>query len=129
MIDKLISPVTDWVARRSVRQQRDSSLWNPDLWGADIDSAGHLTLDEFDVCNALAEYGSPTMLVSHSRLRHDIHQFMAAAEAAFDDVFIAFSYKTNAVSGVLEHIHAGGMGAEVISPYGIMARRKTGRPR
>ncbi len=79
-------------------------------WGLEIGPNATLWSDGVDLAAVATAQGTPLHVVRGDRLDAN-----AAAAVAGGDVF--FSYKTNPVPAVLARLHAGGVGAEVISPY------------
>jgi diaminopimelate decarboxylase len=125
-MDALLAPLSRLGASISTRQQKDCGLWDPRLWGAAVNGAGHLSLDEVDIPSLVAQFGSPLLAVSRSKLELDARSFAAAVEAALPGSMIAFSYKTNCIPGVLRELHDAGFAAEVISPYELWLAEKLG---
>jgi diaminopimelate decarboxylase len=123
-----LTPLTRLCGSISTRQQKASSLWDPALWNASVNPAGHLEMDGVDIPNLLEEFGSPLMAVSRGKLRADAEGFLRAVGAALPDARAAFSYKTNCVPGVLRELHDAGFAAEVISPYELWLAGKLGLP-
>ncbi len=62
----------------------------------------------------VAEHGSPLWLVDVDRVRERLAGFRQAWEAAWPDVGVAYSYKTNRTTAVLRALAADGAGAEVV---------------
>jgi len=125
-MNRVLAPIARLSAAKSRRQQRRSTLWDPQLWGGVVDSAGHLQVDGIGLPSLVEEYGSPLLAVSHSKLLSDAESFMAAAKRVFPDAMPAFSYKTNCIPGVLRELHGAGFAAEVISPYELWLAEKLG---
>jgi diaminopimelate decarboxylase len=125
-MDALLAPLSRLSASISTRQQKSCGLWDPRLWGAAVNGAGNLSLDEVDIPSLVAEFGSPLLAVSRSKLKLDAESFAAAVEAALPGSMVAFSYKTNCIPGVLRELHNAGFAAEVISPYELWLAEKLG---
>jgi diaminopimelate decarboxylase len=62
----------------------------------------------------LAEHGSPLWLVDLDRVRARLRGFRAAWTAAWPDVEVAYSYKTNRLPAILRALAAEGAGHEVV---------------
>ena len=62
----------------------------------------------------VAEHGSPLWLVDLDRVRERLTAFRAAWEAAWPDVEVAYSYKTNRLPAILRAVADEGAGAEVV---------------
>ncbi len=62
----------------------------------------------------VAEHGSPLWLVDLDRLRERLNEFRAGWQAAWPDVEVAYSYKTNRLPAILRAIADEGAGAEVV---------------
>ena len=62
----------------------------------------------------LAEHGSPLWLVDADRVRERLAGFRGAWAAAWPDVEVAYSYKTNRTTALLRALSAEGAGAEVV---------------
>ena len=127
-MNPFLAPIARLGARRSVRQQKLSALWNPEHWGAEVSSDGKLQMDGVSLPALVAEHGSPLLAVSRSKLLRDATRFASAARAVFPDAMIACSYKTNCVPGVLQQLHRSGFGAEVISHYELWLAERLGVP-
>ena len=125
-MNALLAPLAHLCAARSRRQQRSSALWNPELWGASVNSNGNLELDGVDIPALVAEYGSPLMAVSRSKLRRDAAALIADVDATSPGALVAFSYKTNCIPGVLRELHSSSFAAEVISPYELWLAERLG---
>jgi diaminopimelate decarboxylase len=91
---------------------------NGTLWSGDVDLAG-----------LAAREGTPLHVVRADLLDRNASAALAplrASTPAGADIF--YSYKTNPVPGVLRRLHAGGVGAEVISPYELWLASRLGVP-
>jgi diaminopimelate decarboxylase len=62
----------------------------------------------------LAEHGSPLWLADLDRVRECWAGFEAAWNAVWDDVWIAYSYKTNRLPAIVRTLAAAGAGHEVV---------------
>jgi diaminopimelate decarboxylase len=66
------------------------------------------------VADLLAEHGSPLWLVGVDRAVANLHGFHDAWTAAWPDVAVAYSYKTNRLPAILRALAAAGAGHEVV---------------
>jgi diaminopimelate decarboxylase len=66
------------------------------------------------VAELVAEHGSPLWLADVDRARERLAALRAAWTAAWPDVAIAYSYKTNRTTALLRAFDEGGAGAEVV---------------
>lgn len=86
------------------------------VWGLEIGPGGTLWSGDVDLADLAASHGTPLHLVQGAAL--DRNASLLTDGTGTDgrpDVF--YSYKTNPVAGVLQHLHTRGIGAEVISAY------------
>jgi diaminopimelate decarboxylase len=81
-------------------------------------------IDGCAVSALVARFGSPLFVVSEDRLRQEFRDLRAAFAAAHPAVEIAYSYKTNYLTGLRAILHQEGAGAEVVSglEYEMAAR-------
>ncbi len=127
-MNKFLAPIARFGARRSFRQQKLSTLWNPEHWGAEASADGYLQMDGVSLPDLVSAHGSPLLAVSRSKLLLDAARFASAVRAVFPNAMIACSYKTNGVPGVLQQLHRSGFGAEVISHYELWLAERLGVP-
>lgn len=73
-------------------------------------------------------FGSPVYVVSEAGLRRSYRAFVAAFRARYPDTVVAYSYKTNYVSGILRVLHSEGAQAEVVSGFELELARSLGVP-
>jgi diaminopimelate decarboxylase len=66
------------------------------------------------VLELVAEHGSPLWLADVDRARERLAGFRAEWEAAWPEVDVAYSYKTNRLGAFLHALHADGAAAEVV---------------
>jgi diaminopimelate decarboxylase len=66
------------------------------------------------VAELIEEHGSPLWLADVDRVRENHRAFRAVWEAAWPDVVVSYSYKTNRTLAVLRALHAGGARPEVV---------------
>ncbi|HEV8152261.1 MAG TPA: hypothetical protein VGP78_04970 [Solirubrobacteraceae bacterium] len=67
------------------------------------------------VIELVAEYGSPLWLADADRVRSRLAGLRSAWAAAWPDVDVAYSYKTNRLGAFLRAVHADGAAAEVVT--------------
>ncbi|OGL17601.1 MAG: hypothetical protein A3F92_03545 [Candidatus Rokubacteria bacterium RIFCSPLOWO2_12_FULL_71_22] len=72
-------------------------------------------IDRCDVRALAQRYGSPLFVVSESRLRAEFRALRDAFREHYADTEIAYSYKTNYLTGIRALLHGEGAGAEVVS--------------
>lgn len=96
------------------------------LWGLDINNRGHLVIGGCDCVELAEKYGTPLHVVDRSLLQKNYNEFYESFKSHGINYEIYYSYKTNPVPGILKVLHAGGAGAEVISPYELWLARKLG---
>lgn len=72
-------------------------------------------IDGVDVSTLVSKFGSPVYVVSEEKLRSKYKAFSRALKSAYPETFIAYSYKTNYLSGVCSILHQEGAWAEVVS--------------
>ena len=113
---------------RSLQQQVSTILRNPDWWGLNTNSSGHLAIGMHDVTDLREQYGSPLLVVNENRLHEDAKHILMAMKAAPPGSQTLYSYKTNCIPGILSKLHGYGLGAEVISPYELWLAQKLGVP-
>jgi len=116
MINFAFNSLLRLMANRSRRIQK--KLGNPNLaaWGLSNEGE-HLVIDGMPATRLIARFGSPLLVVNESRLIHDINTLKKAFACAPPGSKIVYSYKTNSIPGLVQIIHAHGIGAEVISPF------------
>lgn len=66
------------------------------------------------VAELVEQHGSPLWLADVDRVRENHRAFRAAWEAAWPDVAVSYSYKTNRTLAFLRALHAGGARPEVV---------------
>lgn len=86
-------------------------------WHLERTRAGVLSLDGLPLDTLLERHGSPLHVVDAARLSANAAALLAVPPGAERGCEISYSVKTNPVPGVLRHLHACGVGAEVISEY------------
>src|SRR5215470_8640226 len=88
-------------------------------------------VEEIDGCavpELLRRFGSPLFVVSESRLRREFRDFRAAFRVLYPGTEIAYSYKTNYLTGVRAALHEEGAWAEVVSGLEYEMARRLGVP-
>jgi diaminopimelate decarboxylase len=73
-------------------------------------------------------FGSPLFIVSAKTIRENLKRFRSEFSTRYPKVEVAYSYKVNCLSGVLEIIHNEGAWAEVASGFEYELARKIGVP-
>jgi diaminopimelate decarboxylase len=100
-----------------------------DTWGLSIGSNGTLWSGKVDLAALARREGTPLHVARADLLDRNASAALAPTRAsppAGADIF--YSYKTNPVPGVLRRLHAGGVGAEVISAYELWLAGRLGVP-
>jgi len=98
---------------------------SPALWGLER-RGGELWLDGVSLPALAREHGTPLYAASANRLRARAAGLLGALRAYPRRSRVAFSYKTNLVAGVLQVLHAAGLGAEVVNGYELWLARRLG---
>jgi diaminopimelate decarboxylase len=81
-----------------------------------------------DVAALTAQHGSPLFVVSEPRLRREFRDLRAAFRDVYPDTEIAYSYKTNYVTGIRALLHEEGAWAEVVSGLEYEMAHRLGIP-
>jgi diaminopimelate decarboxylase len=100
---------------------------SPELWGLERRD-GRLFMDGHDLVGLAAEHGTPLHVASAGTLRTRCRELTAAFAGYPRDVRVHYSYKTNAVAGVLRVLRDCGLGAEVVGGYELWLARRLGVP-
>jgi diaminopimelate decarboxylase len=108
--------------------QSKSGAGNLELWGLELNSNGHLSVQGIDTLDLISQFGSPLLVVNKRRLMKDVDELKQAFRRAPEGSKILYSYKTNCIPGILNSIHEAGIGAEVISPYELWLAEQLGVP-
>lgn len=95
------------------------------LWDLVADARGRLTLEGVDLCELTQRFGSPLHVVHAAALRRNIASFCEPAPG-HPPCQVYYSYKTNPIPGVLQLMHARGVGAECISAYELWLALRLG---
>jgi diaminopimelate decarboxylase len=74
------------------------------------------------------KYGSPLYVVSEATLRKNLRGFRSAFRSRYPETVVAYSYKTNYVSGICATLHQEGAWAEVVSGFELERARALGMP-
>jgi len=85
-------------------------------------------IDGIPAADLRARFGSPLYVVSEATLRRNVRAFGAAFRSRYPDTIVAYSYKTNYVSGILRVVHQEGAYAEVVSGFELELARSLGVP-
>jgi len=100
----------------------------PEYWGLSRTAAGDVSLDGVTLRQLAQEWGSPLHIVNARRLRENAGRFLAVPAGRRAGCEVYYSYKTNPIAGVLQELHALGVGAEVISHYELWLALQLGVP-
>ncbi|MBI2527508.1 MAG: alanine racemase [Candidatus Rokubacteria bacterium] len=73
------------------------------------------SLDGCDVRALARQFGSPLFVVAEARLREEFRAFRAAFRQVYPHTEVAYSYKTNYLTGIRAILHEEGAWAEVVS--------------
>jgi diaminopimelate decarboxylase len=98
---------------------------DPGLWGLER-RGGALWFDGFSLPALAREHGTPLYVASAARLRSRAAQIVRGLAAYPRPSRVAFSYKTNLVAGIIQVLHAAGLGAEVVNGYELWLARRLG---
>ncbi len=85
-------------------------------------------IDGVPVTALLERHGSPVFVFSEGRLRAACRRVRAAFAAHYDDVQLAWSYKTNYLRAICRVFHQEGSWAEVVSDFEYEKARNLGIP-
>ena len=96
-------------------------------WRLEIGANGRLARDGVDLADLLERFGSPLHVVDAVAVERNVARALGARDGP-GGVDVFYSYKTNPVPGVLTMLHAGGIGAEVISAYELWLAQSLGVP-
>lgn len=84
------------------------------------------TLEGLSVRDLTDRYGSPLYVVSESALRRSYREVAQAFTRRYPRTVIAYSYKTNYLSGICALFHSEGAWAEVVSGFEYEIARRLG---
>lgn len=73
------------------------------------------SIEGCDVRALVRRYGSPLFVVSEARLREEFRAFRGAFRERYPETDVAYSYKTNYLTGVRAILHQEGAWAEIVS--------------
>ncbi len=118
-IKRMLGPI---IKRRSPKR----TDLPPSLWRLERNDGGVLALDGRPLHDLIERYGSPLHVVDARKLNQNVADFLAVPHQAASGCEVYYSYKTNPVPGVLQHMHGRGVGAEVISEYELWLALKLG---
>ena len=85
-------------------------------------------IDGISTDKIVHEYGSPIFVVSAKTLKTNLRVFREEFSKKYPRVVVAYSYKTNYLSGILDIIHKEGAWAEVASGFEYDLARLLGVP-
>ena|SRR6267378_301080 len=123
---KVVAHGVDIVGRKLLR--RHESWPSSELWGMTVNDRGHLCVSGHDLVDAAARCGTPLHVVDAVKLERNLSTFLAAFRRHHQRVEVAYSYKTNPLPGVLDHLHRAGAWAEVISHFELWLAFRLGVP-
>jgi len=86
------------------------------LWDLTTNSNGRMALRGHDCVSLAQRYGTPLILVDKEHLTKTYSKFLNSFSSVYPNVEVSYSYKSNPLPGVLQHLHQLGAGAEVVSP-------------
>ncbi|MEN8258771.1 MAG: hypothetical protein ABFS09_12985 [Thermodesulfobacteriota bacterium] len=131
MLSRLLRKTIDLMTRQlsafNKRRQQRLPLPDPGKWGVDVRD-NHLALGNVLLADLAKQHGTPLMVFNRERLLDDAGSIKSALEKKMSGSMVLYSYKTTPIPGVLEELHAAGLGAEVISPYELWLACKLGVP-
>lgn len=111
------------LVRNSVRA---SAPLPPAQWGLEVDPQRGLCLEGLALTGLLERWGSPLHVVHAAALDRNVADFLHVPAGASRGAEVYYSYKTNPVPGVLQRLHASGVGAEVISEHELWLALRLG---
>lgn len=85
-------------------------------------------IEECEVGPLARRFGSPLFVVSEARLRREFRDFHGAFRALYPRTEVAYSYKTNYLSGIRALLHQEGAWAEVVSGLEYEMAERLGIP-
>ncbi|MDP2954696.1 MAG: alanine racemase, partial [Chloroflexota bacterium] len=91
-------------------------------------SIPHTAIDGVSVRGLVEQYGSPLWVVSEATLRRKYRELYRAFTLRYPRVAVAYSYKTNYLSGVCAILHQEGAWAEVVSGFEYSIAEALGIP-
>lgn len=100
----------------------------PSCWGMSVNERGHLAVQGCDMVDLAAHHGTPLYVVDADRLARNYHGFLDSFREHYPNVIVGYSYKTNPLPGVLDHLHRLGAYAEVISHFELWLARQLDVP-
>lgn len=74
-------------------------------------------IDGLNLSTLISKFGSPLYAVSEQTLRTKYREFLKALRKLYPETYIAYSYKTNYLSGICNIFHQEGAWAEVVSGF------------
>lgn len=136
MIQFIKNQIKDILIKRLLKEDQDRRAHlpkefnglTPELWDCSINDAGHLCVQDRDLTEIAAEFGSPLYVVDKQRLVKNYQKFVGAFRDLYPKVELGTSYKTNPLPGVLQALHEAGTYAEVISHFELWLALRLGLP-
>ena len=104
------------------------SLGQMNRFGRVSSATPHTAIDGVSVRELIEQYGSPLWVLSEATLRRKYREFYRAFSLRYPKVVIAYSYKTNYLSGVCAVLHQEGAWAEVVSGFEYTIAEALGIP-
>jgi diaminopimelate decarboxylase len=98
-------------------------------WSGSNQSAGAETaIDGVGIHELRARFGSPLYVVSEATLRKNYRAFVTAFRSRYPETAVAYSYKTNYLSGICAILHQEGAWAEAVSGFEMELAQSLGVP-
>jgi diaminopimelate decarboxylase len=96
--------------------------------GSNYPVSAETTIDGLSASEIRAQFGSPLYVVSELALRQRYRDFAAAFRSRYSETAVAYSYKTNYLSGVCAILHQEGAWAEAVSGFEMELAQSLGVP-
>jgi len=124
----IFNKLKSYFINKSIRHQQNSFSNDLEHWGLSINEKGFIAVNGISTMDIVSKYGSPLLVVNHSRLLEDAISVHNAVKSVSKGSKVVYSYKTNCIPGILKEIHRVGIGAEVVSPYELWLAEKLNVP-
>ena len=82
---------------------------------SDVNADGHLVLAGVDVCDLVAEYGTPLYVMDLPTLRARCQAYQLGLSARYPDFLVAYAGKAHLSTGLLAVLAQEGLGVDVVS--------------
>lgn len=89
----------------------------PDKFGRGANIQSISTIDDIEVSELIANYGSPLFVISEKKIRATYQEAVSAFKTRYPKIQFAWSYKTNYLNAVCKVYHQEGSWAEVVSGF------------